>query len=196
MPYRQLVCLGSGFFGEVWLEEDEGLGRRCAVKYLKPGRLPPGPVFAEAQAMVDAEHDNVVRLYSADIEGAVPVIRMEYLPNGSVADRFGGSPAPVADALHVLEEACRGVEALHARGVLHRDLKPANLLIGHDGRIKVSDFGLACHLANVGGAPPWGYTEHLPPEAFAADGAIETVAGDIYALGVTLYRVLNGGPCA
>jgi serine/threonine protein kinase len=50
----------------------------------------------------------------------------------------------------------------------------------------------ACHLANVGGAPPWGYTEHLPPEAHAAGGTIERVAGDIYALGVTLYRLLNG----
>lgn len=192
MPYRQLVCLGSGFFGEVWLEEDEGLGRKCAAKYLNPRRLPPGTVFAEAQAMLDAEHDNVVRVYSADIEGAIPVIRMEFLPNGSVADRFGGSPVPVSDALHVLEDACRGVEALHARGALHRDLKPANLLIGDAGRIKVSDFGLACPLAKVGGAPPWGYTEHLPPEALAGGGAVETVAGDIYALGVTLYRLLNG----
>lgn len=192
MPYRRLVCLGSGFFGEVWLEEDEGLGRQCAAKYLNPGRLPPGPAFVEAQTMVDSEHGNVVRVYSADIEGAIPVTRMEYLPNGSVAGRFGGLSAPVADALHVLEEACRGVEALYARGVLHRDLKPANLLIGDADCVKVSDFGLACHLANVGGAPPWGYTEHLPPEALAAGGAIETVAGDVYALGVTLYRLLNG----
>lgn len=91
--------------------------------------------------------------------GGIPVIRMEYLPAGSVADVFGGGPAPVAEALHVLEESCRGVEALHARGVLHRDLKPANLLLGDGGRIKVSDFGLACHLTNIAGAPPWGYTE-------------------------------------
>jgi serine/threonine-protein kinase len=142
--------------------------------------------------MLDAKHDNVVSVYSADTEESIPVIRMEYLPRGSVADRFGGSPAPVAEAVHVVEEACRGVEALHARGVLHRDLKPANLLIGDAGRIKVSDFGLACRLASVGGAPPWGYTEHLPPEAHAAGGTIETLAGDVYALGVTLYRLLNG----
>ena len=97
----------------------------------------------------------------------------------------------VADALHVVEKACRGVEALHARGVLHRDLKPANLLIGEDGRIKVSDFGLACEAGKSAGAPPFGYTEHLPPEALAGHGAIETAGGDVYALGVTLYRLLN-----
>lgn len=192
MPYNRIACLGSGFFGEVWLEEDAALKRPCAAKYLNPARLPPGAIFTEAQVMLDAEHENVVRVYSADLEEAIPVIRMEYLPAGSVADRYRGEPVPVVVALHSLEEACRGVEALHARGVLHRDLKPANLLIGGGGRIKVSDFGLACEVANVAGAPPFGYTEHLPPEAVAGTGAIDSVVGDVYALGVTLYRLLNG----
>ncbi len=192
MPYNRKACLGSGFFGEVWLEEDVALNRHCAAKYLDSARLPTGVVFAEAQVMLGAEHDNVVRVYSADAEAGMPVIRMEYLPAGSVADRYQGRPLPVADALHVVEEACRGVEALHARGILHRDLKPANLLIGDDNRIKVSDFGLACEIANLVGAPPWGYTEHLPPEALAGRGAIDTAGGDVYALGVTLYRLLNG----
>ena len=142
--------------------------------------------------MLDAQHDNVVRVYSADTEAGIPVIRMEYLPLGSVADRYNGRPLPVREDLHVLEEACRGAEALHARGVLHRDLKPANLLIEESGRIKVSDFGLACKVASVAGAPPWGYTEHLPPEALVGSGGIDTVPGDVYALGVTLYRLLNG----
>ncbi len=149
-------------------------------------------VFAEAQVMLGAEHDNVVRVYSADTEAGIPVIRMEYLPAGSVADRYQGRPLPVKDALHVLEEACRGVEALHARGVLHRNLKPANLLMGEGNRIKVSDLELACEVSNLAGAPRWGYTEHLPPEALAGSGAIDTVGGDVYALGVTLYRLLNG----
>jgi serine/threonine protein kinase len=192
VPYKRIACLGTGFFGEVWLEEDAALDRQCAAKYLYPARLPPGPVFAEARAMLGAEHDNVVRVYSADIEAGIPVIRMEYLPAGSIADRYKGAPAPVAEAIHAVEEACRGVEALPARGALHRDIKPANLLIGDGGRIMVSDFGLACEVASLAGAPPWGYTEHLPPEAIAGVGAIDTVAGDVYALGVTLYRLLNG----
>jgi serine/threonine protein kinase len=192
MPYQALNCLGSGFFGEVWLEQDLGLNRLCAAKYLNPVRLPASTVFAEAQVMLDSEHDNVVHVYSADTEAGIPVIRMEYLPAGSVADCCGGDPVAAADALHILEEACRGVEALHARGILHRDLKPANLLIGEGGRIKVSDFGLACEVANLAGAPPFGYTEHLPPEALAGNGAIEGAEGDVYALGVTLYRLLNG----
>ncbi len=192
MPYQRTACLGSGFFGEVWLEADAALNRRCAAKYLDVSRLPAGLIFNEAQAMLNAEHDNVVRIYSADLEAGVPVIRMEYLPDGSIADRYGGRPTSVATALHAVEEACRGVEALHARGILHRDLKPGNLLMGAGGRIKVSDFGLACSVTNVAGAPPWGYTEHLPPEALGGSGGIDSVVGDIYALGVTLYRLLNG----
>jgi eukaryotic-like serine/threonine-protein kinase len=192
MPYNRKSCLGSGFFGEVWLEEDIALNRYCAAKYLNPARLPTSVVFAEAQVMLDGQHDNVVRVYSADTEAGIPVIRMEYLAAGSVADQYQGEPAPVADALHILEEACRGVESLHARGVLHRDLKPGNLLIAEGNKIKVSDFGLACEVTNLAGAPPWGYTEHLPPEALAGSGAIDSVSGDIYALGVTLYRLLNG----
>jgi eukaryotic-like serine/threonine-protein kinase len=198
MPYERVACLGSGFSGEVWLEQDLALNRQCAAKYLNTDRIPAGLEFSEARVMLGAEHDNVVRVFSADIEfddrtGAeLPVIRMEYLPKGSVADCHHGEPLAVAEAIHVLEEACRGVEALHARGILHRDLKPANLLIGEGGRIKVSDFGLACVVEDLPGAPPWGYTEHLPPEAFNGSGGINTVAGDVYALGVTLYRMLNG----
>jgi serine/threonine protein kinase len=192
MPYKSIDCLGSGFFGEVWLEQDLGLNRLCAAKYLNPDRLPADAVFTEARVMLDGEHDNVVRVFSADTEAGVPVIRMEYLSGGSIADRYSGDPAAVADALHIVEEACRGVEALHARGLLHRDLKPANLLIGEGGRIKVSDFGLACEVTDLAAAPPFGYVEHLPPEALTGGGTIESGSGDVYALGVTLYRLLNG----
>jgi serine/threonine-protein kinase len=75
--------------------------------------------------------------------------------------------------------------------VLHRDLKPANLLLDDDRQVKVSDFGLACKLADVANAPPWGYIEHLPPESVVR-GGIDSAVGDVYALGVTLYRLLNG----
>lgn len=197
MPYQQRRQLGAGHFGQVWLEEDLALGRLCAAKYLDPARLAGGG-FDEAKAMLNAEHDHVVRIYAADLEqvtpgGApVPVIRMEYLPEGSLQDRHGGNPAPVGDAVRAIEDAARGVEALHSRGALHRDLKPGNLLIADDGRIKISDFGLACPVAAAGGAPPWGYVQHLPPEAVKAGTGIDSVAGDIYALGVTAYRLLNG----
>lgn len=189
--------LARGYFGQVWLEEDLALGRMCAAKYLDPALLGAGS-FAEARAMLDAVHDHVVQIYAAEEESVtpgappVPVIRMEYLPAGSLQARYGGAAAAAGDAVRAIEDAARGVEALHSRGALHRDLKPGNLLIADDGRIKVSDFGLACQAANAAGAPAWGYLRHLPPEAIAGSGTIDTVAGDIFALGVTAYRLLNG----
>jgi serine/threonine protein kinase len=197
MPYQRVRQLGYGHFGEVWLEQDLALDRPCAAKYLDAARLAGGS-FDEAKAMLDAEHDNVVRVYAADLEHPVPggppmpIIRMEYLPNGSLQDRYGGQPGPVADVVRAVEDAARGVEALHSRGVLHRDIKPGNLLIADDGRVKVSDFGLACHAGAGASAPPWGYLPHLPPEALAVAGGIETPIGDVYAIGVTAYRLLNG----
>jgi serine/threonine protein kinase len=75
------------------------------------------------------KHDNVVQVYSAEIEGATPVIRMEYLEEGSVAGKFGRDALPVREALQIMEAACRGVTHIHHVGLLHRDIKPANLLL-------------------------------------------------------------------
>jgi serine/threonine protein kinase len=125
-------------------------------------------------------------------ENGEPVIRMEYLPNGSVDDKHNGSPVPVEEAVRIMEDACRGISHLHAQGILHRDIKPANLLLADSGRVKVSDFGLACELADAKTAPPRSYPMHLPPETANAGTGITTIAGDIYAAGVTAYRLLNG----
>jgi serine/threonine-protein kinase len=194
LPYQQQQYLGGGHFGEVYLEMDTGLGRPCAAKYLDPTLLTPGAeAFAEAKAMVTAEHDDyVVAVYSAQLEGRKPVIRMEYLPDGSVDDKHGGNPVPVAEAIRVMEDACRGIEHLHVCGILHRDIKPGNLLITPTGSIKVSDFGLSCPIATAAGATQSWYTRHLPPEAASHKTGITTRAGDIYAAGVTAYRLLNG----
>jgi serine/threonine protein kinase len=193
MPYTQQRLLGAGYFGEVWLENDDALDRLCATKYLDPAKLIAGvDAYAVAQAMLLARHDHVVTVYAADLVNGAPAIRMEYLPEGSVQDRHGGSPLPVGEAVRLLEGACRGVEHLHVSGLLHRDIKPANLLLtGHNG-VKVSDFGLSCKAIEAATAPPIAYLSHLPPEAVQAGTGITTVEGDIYAAGVTAYRLLNG----
>jgi serine/threonine protein kinase len=193
VSYSSIRRLGAGYFGEVWLEFDEALGRQCASKYLNPARLTPGAdVHAEAQAMVMAKHPNIVAVYSADEVEGVPVIRMEYLPEGSVEDRYNGAAVAVGDAVRLLEEACRGVEHIHGRGLLHRDIKPANLMLETDGSAKVSDFGLSCQRGATEGVPPWSYMVHLPPEAVGTVGGIDSTAGDVYGLGITAFRLLNG----
>lgn len=193
MPYTRIKRLGAGHFGEVWLELDEALARFCATKYLDPSRLTPGvDAYAEAQTMVTAQHENVVTVYSADLVGAGPAIRMEYLSEGSVEDKFKGEPLPVAEAVRLLEHTCRGIEHLHIEGLLHRDIKPANLLLTTDNNVKVSDFGLSCKIVDAASATSLAYLSHLPPEAIAAGTGITDEPGDVYAAGVTAYRLING----
>lgn len=192
MPYTFVRVLGKGHFGLVRHEHDDALHRDVAAKYLNPAYLTPGNEFDEARMMIGAKHDHVVEIYSADFEAGVPVIRMEYLANDSIESKLQGFPAPTQEATLALEDAARGLEALHARGALHRDIKPGNLLIGDDGKIKVSDFGLACAQGHHHAAAPFAYLRHLPPEALAKNGVIEDRVGDVYALGVTAYRLYNG----
>jgi serine/threonine-protein kinase len=142
-PFTHQRHLGRGFFGRVELEYDQGLNRLCAAKYIENTALTLND-FGEAQAMELGKHDNVVQVYSAEIEGKTPVIRMEYLDGGSVADRYGRDAVPVLEALRIMEAACRGIEHIHGVGLLHRDIKPANLLLHPLHTVKVSDFGLAC----------------------------------------------------
>lgn len=188
--YSRIRYLNDGHFGEVWLEYDTFLNRQCAAKYLKVEHLIGDP-FAEARAMVEAQHDNVVQIYSADLEDGRPVIRMEYLPEGSIEDRYKEAALPVLDALRAAEEACRGLEFLHNHDKLHRDIKPSNLMFSTDGIVKLSDFGLACNITDAA-VVPLGYLAHLPPESDANGGYIDTRVGDTYAMGVTIYRMLSG----
>jgi serine/threonine protein kinase len=192
MPFTRLGKLGNGHFGDVYLERDEGLDRLCAAKYVPPPN--GGNRYQEAQAMLAVSHPNVVLVYSADDDphtGGV-VIRMEYHPKGSLAKVYGGRPGEVGSVVRQLEQACRGLQHLHTEGMLHRDVKPANILIADDGTVKLTDFGLSKPMRTTGTGQAIGYVAHLPPEAIAGPQEITTIEGDIFAMGVTLYRLLEG----
>jgi serine/threonine-protein kinase len=117
---------------------------------------------------------------------------MEFHSKGSLQDIHRGLPGNVGVVVRRLEQACRGLQYLHNDGRLHRDLKPGNILMADDGTVMLSDFGLCLPAAQVGAAPPIGYVAHLPPEAITGTGEITDVAGDIFATGVTLRRLLEG----
>lgn len=193
MNLQLLMRIGAGHFGEVWLARDAALDRDVAVKFIDAARLgrPAREVFAEAQALHSAQHTNVVDVYFADEIQGRPAIVMEYLPRGSVEAAFRSAPVPVREALEIAAQACRALTHAHGQGLLHRDVKPANLLLAADGTVKLSDFGLACSVADIGAGPLIGYRQHLPPESIEV-GYASSAAGDIYAVGVTLYRLLNG----
>jgi len=184
--------LGAGAFGEVWLAYDGALDIDRAVKLILPNRITSQEnFFEEAQILKRLEHPNIVRVDDAGrMDDGRLYIAMQYEAAGSIADRAAGAPMPTRDALALVCGALRGLEHAHNCGVVHRDIKPGNILIGSSGEGKLSDFGLATYVGAGGAASPQGYIAHAAPEIIRDEYA--SVLTDIYAVGVTLYRLLNG----
>ena len=187
--------LGMGHFGDVWRVVDTGLDSVRALKLIPPAKVwNPQNIFHEAQILKQAEHPNVVRVEETGTmaDGKI-YVAMEYLPKGSLADEAKGAYVPLTRAQRIMVDALRGLQHAHEKGLLHRDIKPANILVGPNGEGKLSDFGLAVpkgvNLKSLG-AKDYAYILHLAPEIHSGRGY--SVLSDVYAAGVTLYRLING----
>ncbi|MCP3100326.1 tetratricopeptide repeat protein [Myxococcus sp. K15C18031901] len=138
--------LGSGAMGVVYAADDPELGRRVALKVLRPeGRHREElqqRLLREAQALARLSHPNIVTLYDVGTYGDGIFLAME-LVEGTTLGEWMKQPRPWKDVLRVFVDAGKGLAAAHAAGLVHRDFKPANALIGKDGRVFVTDFGIA-----------------------------------------------------
>lgn len=187
--------LGSGNFGEVWLAVDVALDTIRAVKLIPPAKVfNPKNLFYEAQVLKLAEHSNVVRVEeTGTMDDGRIYIAMEYLPKGSLEDEAKGAYVDLTRAHRIMIDTLRGLQHAHGKGVLHCDIKPANIMIGNTGEGKLSDFGLAIP-AGVNfqslGVKDYAYVIHLAPEVIRHRKY--SVQSDIYAAGVSLYRLVNG----
>ncbi len=187
--------LGSGYFGEVWLATETGLGDEIALKCIPPDKIiNQNNFFQEAQALKASEHVNIVHVNDTGrlSDGRI-YVSMEYLQKGSVEDEAQGAPLPLTRAKRIMVDLLRGLNHAHGQGIVHRDIKPANILVGDFGEAKLSDFGLA--LPNIRGLDlarikKYQYVLHLAPEVRRIQDY--TVLSDIYACGVTFYRLING----
>ena len=190
--YERLERLGSGNFGEVWLVYDRALNIKCAVKYVDISRIhDPTNFYHEPHALMALRHTNVVRVEDAGkLNGRTLYIAIEYLPRGSVEAVFRGRPVPLSKAILILCDVCWALEYAHQNNYIHRDIKPANILLARNGTAKLSDFGLATRVPRGATASPYGYLTHVAPEVFQTGKTVPL--SDIYALGVTAYRLFNG----
>jgi len=200
--YRLLEPVGSGGMGRVWLARDEMLDRDVAVKEFVPPdwmtdeektRL-RDRTLREARSAGRLNHPHVVRVYDVVHADGLPWIVMEYVASRSLHQVINedGPYSPVAAArigLAVLD----ALSAAHRAGVLHRDVKPHNVLIGLDGRVVLTDFGLATFVDDGSVTGPGlvvGSPQYVSPER-ARDGA-STVESDMWSLGATLYAAVEG----
>ncbi|HLA95300.1 MAG TPA: serine/threonine-protein kinase, partial [Pyrinomonadaceae bacterium] len=185
--------LGEGHFGEVWLVIETGLDLLCAVKHIPPEKvINQGNFFHEAQMLKKAEHPNIIKVYDTGVlsDGRI-YVSMEYLPKGSLEDETKGGFVKLSRAKEVMIDVLRGLEHAHLKEIVHRDIKPANILIGKHGEGVLSDFGLALpdiKTINLASLKTYQYLLHLAPEV--NDFHEQTVLSDIYACGITLYRLV------
>jgi eukaryotic-like serine/threonine-protein kinase len=191
--------LGNGAFGEVFRGQDPAHGE-VAVKILRREAYHDDTMWpsykvsycAEAQNLSKATHRNVVKVHHVveAQDGNSVAICMAFCPNGSLQTAFENGPMALSAVRKVGTEVLLGLGALHARGMIHRDIKPANILLNVYGEAQISDFGLVTDNIVLGYASQAGYSDHIAYEVWNGKGT--SVKSDIWALGMTLYRLMHG----
>ena len=187
--------LGSGYFGEVWQAVDTGLNCEVALKCIPPDRIiNQNNFYQEAQVLKASEHPNIVKVNdTGNLDDGRVYVSMEYLPHGSLEDEAQGAYLPLSRAKKLMIDVLRGLAHAHSINVVHRDIKPANILIGNSGEGQLSDFCLALpniQSLSMNQLKKYQYVLHLAPEVRKIQDY--TFLSDIYACGVTLYRLVNG----
>src|SRR5262249_43818977 len=124
--------------------------------------------LGEARAVAAISHSGIVQVYDCGTHAGLPFINLELCTGGSLAQKLGGTPLPAEKSAGIVEQVARAMQAAHDKGILHRDLKPSNVLLDHEGKPKVADFGLARLLDRDSGATPTGAAvgtpSYMPPE--------------------------------
>jgi serine/threonine-protein kinase len=196
--YQLLRELAVGGMGIVYLGEHRLLGRRAAIKTIRPeianDRAFSRRFLLEARAVGSLNHPSIVRLYDFAFEEDTPYMVMEYVTGQTMEDVLaGGRILPPSDAVELLAPIAAALDHAHARGVTHRDVKPANVLLADDGRTLIMDFGLA-GLANfsVPADPETfvGTPDYISPEQVS--GQPVDGRADVYSLAAVIYEAVTG----
>jgi serine/threonine-protein kinase len=200
--YQPEWLMGSGGMGAVWAGRDLRLDRAVAIKVLAGHGLTDPTALErferEARIVARLTHPNVVAVHDFGAEDGAPYLVMELVEGESVSAMLKRGPLPVDRAVAIAAQACDGLAAAHAAGVVHRDVKPANLIVTPAGVVKICDFGIArlqdaAELSRLTGpAIAMGSSGYMSPEQVNGD-PVDTRA-DLYGLGCTLYAMLTGGP--
>jgi serine/threonine protein kinase len=199
-PFRLVAEIGRGGMSVVYKAYDPRAGRYLALKVL-PAYFQHDRQFLErfqreAEAISALRHPNVVRIYETGQAGRCHFLAMEYAEGGSLADLLARQqgPLPLIRVLDIARQVAAALQHAHDRGLVHRDLKPSNILLAGDGRVLLSDFGIAKILGRItltGPGTIMGTPAYMAPEQARGQTDLDHRA-DIYALGIILYEMLAG----
>ncbi|GLZ42054.1 serine/threonine-protein kinase [Actinokineospora sp. NBRC 105648] len=202
--YRLERRIGSGAMGVVWQALDERLNRPVAVKkLLLPPGLPPDEAdeavarcMREGRIAARLHHPNAIAVFDVVDEDGVPCLIMEYLPSDSLAIALNErGPLEPTEVARIGAQVAAALAAAHAAGIVHRDIKPGNILLGDDGSVKITDFGISRATDDVTVTKTGliaGTPAYLAPEV--AVGRDPSAASDVFSLGSTLYAATEGEP--
>lgn len=191
--YEMERFLGEGAFGEVWVAIDRNTGRRVAIKfYAHRSGLDWSLLSREVEKLAFLFADRyVVQLIGVGWDAEPPYYVMEFLEQGSLAERLQFGPMPPHEAVDLFRDVATGLMHAHGKGVLHCDLKPANILLDQDGKPRLADFGQS--RLSTEQMPALGTLFYMAPEQ-ADVKSLPDARWDVYALGALLYCMLTGGP--
>lgn len=189
--YEEIDFLGKGHYGRVYKVRNVTVGRVEALKIVntKKATQSQSDLLSEAKKQYDVQCDNVVELYNAFPRNGKLYISMEYIEGGTLESMAEEEYITVRQLVHYLSDCLHGLSRIHNKGYIHRDIKPNNILLSDSGA-KLSDFGLSDKVGSDKRLRTgYGYGTHKAPEVFRGTGYIKQ--SDIYAVGVTAYRILN-----
>ena len=198
--YRVIRCMGEGGMSRVWLAVDMHSGLPCALKearrFSSPGEdgAAMRSLLDEAELLSGLDHPSVPKVYDLIVGDGMAVMAMEFVEGVALSITLAGRSVPF-DAAMVVRwgcQLCAALQYLHARtpAVIFRDLKPANVVLSSNGCVRLVDFGIACRQGSGAASRLLGTRGYAAPEQL--DGTSEVgPEADIYALGVTLHRLLT-----
>jgi serine/threonine-protein kinase len=189
--YQILKALGSGGFGTVYLVKDTWIDKKLAIKVPHRQSLDFSELLREPRLLAALDHENIVRIVTAEKADDYFFIVMEYVEGETLEAILEQEKIiDLSRAIDYSKQICAGVDHAHRQGVLHRDLRPGNVMLADGDQIKITDFGtsrfleIAEHASTIIGSPPY-----MAPEQFQGRAVF---ASDVYSIGVIMYEMMTG----
>ncbi|ADE11508.1 serine/threonine-protein kinase [Sideroxydans lithotrophicus] len=200
--YEVVGELGQGAMGVVYKATDPLIDRIVAIKTITLSLAQEereeyeGRFYQEAKAAGRLSHPNIVTIYDVGRSGDIAYIAMEFLQGRELRDILNDDKLlPVDQVLDIVSQVAMGLAYAHEHGIIHRDIKPSNIMVGRDGHVKITDFGIA-RMASAGVRTQTGMVlgspKYMSPEQVM--GKLTDQRSDIFSLGVVLYEMLTGQP--